>query len=278
MKKIVETNPTAKIAVNKSRIKMYDKNSTTPTYYLKSEQEFQIEFFNPTKDTVLAKLTLNNKKISQGGLVLRPGERVFLDRYLDVDKKFKFDTYEVSNTEEVKKAIEDNGDFKVEFYKEVVNIPYYNPPVMIEINPYPTQWGGSFGGNNTGDYYNQNIGTTTSTSNLGSTLGLTSFNSSEPYNSNTKSIDINNKSRTRRKVKLDSIETGRVGHGSTSNQKLQTLDIKFEYLPFHIVRYKILPVSQKINTVDDIKVRYCTNCGAKAGKTDKFCRQCGNKH
>ena len=106
--------PTANLAINKSRLKVYGKKSEVPTYYLQKGQEFQIELFNPTKDTILAKISLNGKPIAQGGLVLRPAERVFLDRYIDVARKFKFDTYEVANTKESQKAIEDNGDFKVE--------------------------------------------------------------------------------------------------------------------------------------------------------------------
>jgi rRNA maturation endonuclease Nob1 len=57
-----------------------------------------------------------------------------------------------------------------------------------------------------------------------------------------------------------------------------TVDKKFEYWAFHTIEYKMLPVSQKINTVEDINVkRYCTNCGAKLGKGDKFCSSCGTK-
>ena len=100
------TVPTAGIAVNKSRLKVYSKGSEMPTYYLQKGQEFQIELFNPTTEVVLAKISLNNTLISQGGLILNPGQRVFLERYIDVPKKFLFDTYEVANTDEVKKAIE----------------------------------------------------------------------------------------------------------------------------------------------------------------------------
>ena len=127
---------TANIAVNKSRIKLYTKAGQMPTYYLQSGQEFQIELFNPTSDVILAKIHLNGKAISQTGLVLNPGQRVFLDRYLDVAKKFLFDTYEVSNTEEVKKAIEDNGDLKVEFYRESKPYIPYIPPVDNTYRPH----------------------------------------------------------------------------------------------------------------------------------------------
>jgi hypothetical protein len=75
-----------------------------------------------------------------------------------------------------------------------------------------------------------------------------------------------------------SVETGRVEQGSHSDQKFETVNKKFEYYPFHTVEYKMLPVSQKVNTAADVNVkRYCTNCGSKLGKTDKFCSNCGTK-
>ena len=46
--------PTANLAINKSRMKVYGKNSEVPTYYLNKGQEFQIELFNPTTNNILA--------------------------------------------------------------------------------------------------------------------------------------------------------------------------------------------------------------------------------
>lgn len=267
--------PTANIAVNKSRIKLYSKGVKIPTYYLQKGQEFQIELFNPTSDVVLAKVNLNGKPISQGGLVLNPGQRVFLERYLDVPKKFLFDTYEVSNTEEVKKAIEDNGDFKVEFFKEIV-------PIAPPINVYPDwTYRQTFFLNNTinPDYYGTSSLTTTSNDPLyGSLYNANITASSDGIGS----ISTSNYSKHRKTLKksllLDSIETGRVEKGSDSNQKLKYVDKSFDHYAFHTIEYKLLPVSQKINTVADINVkRYCTNCGSKLGKTDRFCASCGTK-
>lgn len=301
--------PTANIAVNKSRIKVYNTKGEMPTYYLQSGQEFQIEIFNPTTEVVLAKITLNNKALSQGGLVLNPGQRVFLDRYLDVAKKFLFDTYEVANTNEVKKAIENNGDVKVEFFKE--RIPqYYTNTLTLQGT---TTFGGSFGGptwtTNTGGYVNNINGTcTTGNANLNPSFTTTSANSIGTL-SNTSGVantafynssatmdslslgDVTYSQRTepikkeKRLKTLGSmlrsaktVETGRVEQGSSSDQKFKTVNKDFEYFAFHTVEYKLLPVSQKINTVADLNVKvYCTNCGTKLGKGHKFCSSCGTK-
>ena len=291
-----KTVPTANIAVNKSRIKVYNKEGEMPSYYLQSGQEFQIEIFNPTTEVVLAKITLNNKSLSQGGLVLNPGQRIFLDRYLDVAKKFLFDTYEVSNTSEVKKAIENNGDVKVEFFKEKVQ-QYYGG--ILKRQGSRTIFGGPTFTTNTGGYVHYS--TTNDIDGMGSFtslnsnfIGLTALNSSSI--ATTDSIDLlalGDVTYTQRTVPIkDSklkplssitrsakiIETGRVEQGSSSDQKFKTVNKEFDYFAFHVVEYKLLPVSQKINTVEDLNVKvYCTNCGAKLGKGHNFCSSCGTK-
>lgn len=286
--------PTAHIAVNKSRIKLYDKSGEMPTYYLQKGQEFQIELFNPTSDVILAKIHLNGKAISQGGLILNPGQRVFLDRYLDVAQKFLFDTYEVTNTSEVKKAIEDNGDIKIEFYKEqqYFSNPIINRPIWIS-QPYGTFTYTS----NSGNLGSYNSGTDVKNlincNSTGISGNLTTSNSSTSYSTNSlgnvasycadisTSLSLDDKVKSIQppvKRSKKTIETGRVEKGSHSNQEFEYVSKDFQYFPFHTVEYKLLPVSQKVNTLADVNVkRYCTNCGHKLGKTDKFCSSCGTK-
>lgn len=308
--------PSAQICINKSRLKLYHKE-TNPTYYLQKGQEFQIELFNPTSDTILAKIQLNGKHISQGGLVLRPGERVFLERYLDVARRFLFDTYEVANTAEVRKAIEDNGDFKVDFYKETrQSLNYYPPITSITLNTgWNPRWNYPYYNGGICDTSNQPIGTVTNTlssagpainasagsynlSNSGNVTMDSTFTSSVNAQSNSSQLyDANNlnitaslnspKSKSSFKTGSNaqslstqglarSIETGRVEAGSHSGQGLEIVDKTFEYYAFHTIEYKMLPISQKINTIADINVKqYCGTCGHKLGKTDLFCSKCG---
>ena len=276
--------PIALICINKSRLKVYHKE-TNPTYYLEKGQEFQIELFNPTSDTVLAKIELNGNQISQGGLVLNPGQRVFLERYLDVAKKFLFDTYEVANTEEVKKAIENNGDVIVKFYREE-NFWTNNWNGCITTNIAPsTLTSGS------GTYYNGNLNinstysgnitlggnnttNTASSTYISNVAGSAALYSNVVNTSNGASLNL-----TKSKATLGkNIETGRVESGSNSDQKFEYVNKSFNNFPFHIVEYKLLPTSQKINTSEDLNVkRYCTNCGAKLKKEYKFCPSCGAK-
>lgn len=297
---IGSTNPTANIAVNKSRVKLYEKAGEMPTYYLQKGQEFQIELFNPTTDDILAKISLNGKIISQGGLVLRPGQRVFLERFIDKNSKFLFDTYEVSNSDEVKEAIRNNGDFRVQFFRaQQTQQLNYSPQLIM---------GGSFGGGIT--TYDSNpftlnslgtsngyVGSTTTNVNANANLSYTSSVASNAFLSNSSYTtatlgDVTFSSASYdtlapiakpsrgilRSAKSKTIETGRVEEGSKSDQTLTTVDKNFQSYAFHTVAYKMLPISQKLVSSEDLNVKkYCTNCGAKLGKTDKFCSNCGTK-
>lgn len=288
------TVPTAGIAVNKSRMKLYTKAGEMPTYYLQKGQEFQIELFNPTRDVVLAKISMINTVISQGGLVLNPGQRVFLDRYLDVPKKFLFDTYEVSNTEEVKEAIANNGDIKVEFFREEKVQDFYIP---IRPRIYYSNGLGNYHSGTPMDFLRcgstgYESGTLSTKGNLiNSTLtSSSSFNccdtgptmdflSQESFDIKKSNVNsIRTKDLKSKNIRKRTIETGRIEEGSHSDQNFKYVNKSFESWAFHTIEYKLLPVSQKVNTTDDINVKvYCTNCGAKLGKTDKFCANCGNK-
>ena len=264
--------PVANLAINKSRIKLYSKNSSVPTYYLQKGQEFQIELFNPTKDTIMAKIFLNGKPIAQGGLVLKPAQRVFLDRYIDVARKFKFDTYEVANTSESRAAIEDNGDFKVEFYKERTPIDY--------IPPRPFGMGNRFGGSNH-TYYNTALSSTNVNGLIGSDSSIYNANDFLDLSSMSTLEEPMKELKSKKRKTLRSkkpVETGRVEAGSKSDQTLETVYMNWESSPFHRIEYKMLPVSQKVNTVEDTVIkRYCTNCGNKQKPNFKFCPACGTK-
>lgn len=243
--------PQAYVAINKSRLKSYENNSV---YYLNDKTEFQLELFNPTQETLLTKIKLNGKNISQGGLILKPGERIFLDRYLDVAKKFLFETYEVDgeNTE-VREAIKNNGTIAVEFFKEMF---------VNNVNIFTTNLPWNNGGFNRHQpytpYYNANF----------------------EYNTITCNNSLDNKLSSNQSSNVSkSIETGTIEMGGKSNQKFTSVSKNFTTFPFHTVKSKILPISQKINEISEvIKVaKYCTSCGYKVNHKDKYCGQCGNK-
>jgi hypothetical protein len=243
--------PCAYVTKNRQRIKQFGDN-----VYLKDGSEFELELYNPSRKTVLSKVKINGTYITGGGIVLRPGERVFLERYLDDPRKFKFETYHVDGSVETQNAIAENGDVEIEFYNEKESIPTLNLNYNHLVGSLHSNYGTYF--NTTIGSTDVNYRTTTVTS---TTLGSNKENG------------FNNL----RSKKLKSSETGRVEKGSNSDQSFKTVNKEFEYLTVSKSYWKILPESQKKYEIKDI-VSYCSNCGSKRKKTShKFCPTCGEK-
>ena len=279
--------PTAHVTVNKNRVKIYDYNN----YYLKNGQTFEIELFNPTTTRVKAEITLNGVNMSDGGLIIRPGERLYLERFTDTNNKFVFETYEVEDTAEVKTATQKNGNLKVQFYKEMEqNISLggsiWNTGVC----------GGSFG-DPTYTYFNNPSTNVTFTStndttiyplgDMGNTTLTRCFNPNpgkftSTFNNDVVGTTFNYYASTEDMVNgtnTASVETGRVEKGDASDQEFEYTTGNFNTYAFETVSYEIKPVSQKPitkETLTQVK-RYCTECGAKVQTKFKFCPNCGEK-
>ena len=264
--------PTAHITKKKSRLKVYNDHIV----FLNDKDNFEFEIHNPTNKTVLFKINLNGSYISTSGVVLRPGQRVFLERFLDSNNKFEFSTYEVNDTSENRSAIDLNGDVKIEFYNEkepsINNLMYLGNSTI-------------YGGQNSGDYIPRYGTTISSTGAAG--YGTTTFTTSNStFTSSVSSDTFRSKFDTSKsllsgkpnslKKKSNSIETGRVEKGEKSNQGFTNSYEQFNYNSFHEVIFKIQPLSTKNKTKEDIR-QYCTECGTKMKKNYKFCPSCGNK-
>lgn len=236
--------PSAHIAVKRNRLKHYGTN-----VYLKDKTSFEIELNNPTQSKILAKIEMNGKLISNSGIVLRPGERVFLERWIDENRQFLFETYEVQNSKNNKEAVEQNGEITILFYDETV-IVNYNPP---------TYFGGSFG--TTGD--NTFYCSTTNNKIGASTLTSSSYNVTNDSHSGVPCSD--------------SLETGRAEKGEDSKQELAYESASFNNYTSSVVKLKIIPESLQQKTVSQIR-NYCSNCGTRNKAASwSFCPKCGSK-
>lgn len=264
------SQPVAFIAKNKQRVKQYDD-----IVYLKNGDEFQIELFNPTQTKVLAKIEMDGKSIGNG-IILRPGERVFLERYVNDARKFKFDTYEVEgNNKQVMKAIENNGSVNVKFYKEQLNDEYWNGLASSSsIYTYP-QFTYTQPNIRPNIFASSNLIGTSFYSNTGPDLnvrGTLSYTctaaSGEP--------SINDMDIKGRSLSKSIIETGRVEKGSYSDQTFAPDYTKFESSYQWASEWTILPESRKPITADDLVV-YCASCGRRRRSNENYCPSCGYK-
>lgn len=283
-------NPEAHICVKKSRVKNKSGN-----VYLKDGDEFQIELFNPLTNSILCEISFNGTKIG-GGLVLKPGQRVFLERYITSNNKFLFTTYDVeTGIKEVQEAIRANGEIKIQFMheKKPVNT-YIQPWITWSILNYNNNF---FYSNNNGTGNPNIVGTTFTTSNNINTItnsvkkekSITqqklnlNFNSEYNFNCNNDndvcldSLNIDSGNLVNLNATLKTEETGRIDMGAKSNQEFRETYQEFEYFSFHTLIFKLLPKSKEPVKQSEIKL-YCTGCGRKTKKNENFCPKCGNKH
>lgn len=273
--------PTAQIAVNKSVLKLYNGKNV----YLSDNQEFGIELFNPTTKNIAAEVYLNDSRAFDSLLVLRPGQRMFLECNPETKRKFKFETYKVEgDNDQVKQAIKNNGKVEVKFYNEktpppaITTYPTICNPCTIN---YPNPWWNQPIGHN---FYVSNSGTsagvsgTTFTTTNASTFGSATSDtfsfadlsaSQEPIR--TRGFGGNRLKATKTSKEL---ETGRIEAGSASDQKFDVVMMEFDTWAFHSASMQILPHSQK--PVETVSPRnYCAGCGLRNRNNWKFCPKCG---
>ena len=251
----------AHIAINRSRLKRYEQNR----YYLKDKTNFEIEIFNPHTVSVLARIKMNGEYISSSGLVLKPGQRVFLSRYLDTNNAFLFETYEVENNHEVLEAIAKNGKIEVEFFLEQTlqntvfsGITWTSSPTVYYTNNF----------HNGNMLFDSNPVIGNNTSIVGSTLTSSVSNAALPIagSSDVKSLSID-----------ASIETGRIEKGGKTDQKMENTFGSYNSWPSETTTIQLFPESLKPVEVSEIRT-YCTECGTRMKKaTWKFCPNCGTK-
>jgi hypothetical protein len=243
------SGPTANIAVNKNRIKHYAER-----VYLKDGTHFEIELFNPKSTKVLAKIYLDGKSISSTGIVIKPGQRIFLERWIDEAKKFLYETYEVDQC--YNQAIIGNGKVRVQFFDE--SSASLNMPCYTGYANYPYD-------------HNQIIGATMPLSYAGSTVSntFTTTTSSPISTTFTTSTSANGYS-----AKL---ETGRTEVGESSNQSFSHDSSQYSSWSCATVDIQILPDGNR--PVESHEIRnYCTDCGTRHKKASwKFCPNCGTK-
>ena len=253
-------NPGAWLVNPKDRGRLSIKNGKC---FLEDNSYFEIELFNPLTVSALADIKLNGQSISKTGLVVKPGQRIYLDCFIDDRKKFKFSTYEIENSGEALDATQNNGLLEVFFYKEdVITLDNWQKRfdrIIVEKHYYPY---------NPNPWYNPYYGNGTITTSI-TDPGIVVTSNNNTYTTNL-GISTNNCTYTSGNIDLSncigtlttsnnmtsintSIETGRVEKGSSSSQKFTEVDMDFEknYISSTIIQ--ILPESRKPAEIKDVK-------------------------
>lgn len=251
--------PTAHITKKKSRLKVYNGHIV----FLNDKDNFEFELHNPKQNSVLVKIKLNGEYISSSGVVLRPGQRMFLERFLDTNNKFEFNTYEVNNTSENRKAIELNGDVSIEFYDE--QIIYNN---LFKSSSSSGTIYRPWSQNIVDGVINTNLTKITNCHDNGNIFLTNSLNTPTTFTSCSPQPVLSS-------LSTKSIETGRIEKGEKSNQTFTNSYEQFNPYTSHQILYKIKPLSDRNVTSQDLR-QYCDDCGTKVKSNFKFCPNCGN--
>ena len=245
--------PELHITRSKCRLKLYDRK-----VYLNKGDNFELEVFNPNSHVIGFRIKLNGQHISQSKIVLQPGQRVYLERFIDTNAKFKFDTYEVeTNNKQVDKAIANNGLLEVEYFSIIQ--PLIGNSTFTYLNGSLTTAGG---------YYYSSPTTEvpyTFTNTCSTSVGCDSLNSGPELKTLGNIVKSNVK------------ETGRVEAGVKSDQQFTTVNYDFNSLAFATDFIQLLPVIEKPLEVNKLR-NYCTGCAYRVrDKKWKFCPKCGTE-
>lgn len=246
--------------------------------YMNDGDEFQIQLFNPENVQVGCLIYIDGKRMSNRKIVLRPGERIWLDRHIDTPDRLKFTTYEVGKSKQVQEAIRDNVLVKVEFYKERDNEPVKLTTTYV-YKPYTLDNGIRYGSSvcDANTVADTVLGMAADHINLACTHQCDSAASVATAFSTLIAGDCEIKASACADHQPRHMETGRVEKGGHSDQSFQQASVDFEWFPFRTEEVKILPMSQKPVRPNDLQKRFCPYCGKKLKDTFKFCPYCGKE-
>ena len=226
----------AYVSVNKNRLKIYEDNK----YYLSNNTNFEIELVNNDDKKYLVEIYLNEHSI--GSIVIGANSHNYLERYIDDNRKFQFNTFEIDNVEETEEARERNGSIQIYFYPQITSYPKVS-------FCYSSFTNGPFTNNL---FINSPLTNTP----VDTCYSSSSTNTIDTYSSNT-------------------IETGRINEGENSNQTFTYSSNSFKDKSVYSLDYQILPISLK--PYEGIKT-YCSECGTKIRHQNwKYCTNCGTK-
>lgn len=226
-----QLSPDCDILVNKQKRKIYGKNKNK--VYLNNGDNIQINLFNPLYHRIGVQLEFNGEK-EEKMLILNPGQKVLLDRFIDTKKKIKFGTYFIDGSNSAaKEAIKKNGNIKVHFWYEKMK--------------QSTIYLGSNWSDSSGVPFSSNTGYQTF-SNTGAFIPYSGSITTTNTNTNTiysnylaenldKSINYSNYI----EPKLE--ETGRIEKGDKSKQKMKETEFEADKI-FYVKEFKLLPFSK----------------------------------
>lgn len=258
--RMMDCEPSATILLKNPRtgsldeLKIYENNTT----YLDNGNEFQIRLFNPTTLKLGVQIGLNGN-FSQSYLVLRPGEDITLDRFIDDQRKMLFETYSYdSSNNAAQKAIINNGVLEIKFFKEKVSNTTYYSTIFHS---------------GTGTYNFNNYVHTTNSNPDSLNIFDTNTNIYNTGSVNNQKLTSSTTCSTKRSKSILK-ETGRIEKGNISEQNFNKVEIQFDEFPYYGILFNLKPNSEKVYSNTATR-SYCSSCGYRLrDKAWLYCPKC----
>jgi len=240
------------------------------------ESEYKIRLKNKNERSCTARITIDGAPVSNfGDVIVGAGATVDLERFITSSmssgKKFKFVDLDHSDVDDPTKS--ENGIIRVEFrlakQKNGIKItpspPWYPPntPFYEDNNGWQWQHTTYRYDSNTGD---DNVGGTYNSSSSGLRPEPDKSVSSRMYSAFncSKSIPI-----------VDAVaEAGATVEGGYSGQSFDYAELDVES---HATVLELRMVGIRTNTPRFSAKQYCTSCGHRIKRNDRYCGGCGRK-
>lgn len=225
--------------------------------------EYKIRLKNKNTRSCAARVFIDGKKVSQlGDIIISGGGTVDLERYIDLSlnngKRFKF--VPLYNKDVDDPTSSDNGIIKVEFRKAKQNSINIKPDVYIYDKPF----------DELPIYKEDNYGPRWASSwEVNNSSGDTTYGTSK---SSCDAISMHNVSWCSNK---QDCFNGATVEGSKSQQQFTYAELEVENNAV-IISLKIVGLGN-IRKIDSALYKYCTNCGQKLRRKDRYCSECGRR-
>ena len=232
------------------------------------DSEYKIRLKNKNNRSCTARVFIDDKQVSKlGDFIINANGTVDLERFVDSSlesgKKFKFVPLDHLDVDDPTSG--DNGIIKVEFRlaRKENGIKIKTDPIVWK----PWDWADypSFtsdpphGGGVSGNFYCGGTRTDGPVS--------VSFCSSDGFLSDGAKVA---------KASPRNVENGATVEGGHSGQSFVYSNLDVEDFPTTVLQLKIVGIKDT-KQADKLIYRYCSKCGSKVKRNDRFCRECGKK-
>ena len=232
------------------------------------DSEYKIRLKNKNNRGCTAKVFIDDKQVSKlGDFIINANGTIDLERFIDSSlergKKFKFVPLDHPDVDDPTSS--DNGIIKVEFRlaRKKNGIKIKTDPIVWK--PWnwddyePWKFDGVLGGG-TSDFIYSNS--------TGGLNGSVSFCCSDNF--------VSDDAGLAKSTLRNNVEDGATVEGSRSDQSFVYSELDVVDFPTTILRLKIVGIKDT-KQADKLIYRYCSNCGSKVKREDRFCRECGKK-